>query len=239
MGVFTVLSVNGSHVAPLLGGPLGQFLGWRWCFKFAAILNGVMLLVVFWGFPETLYVPRRDWDGRVTEGEEDVRDHGERRMKTSTTPNLRKRLRLYSRNPSVRLRWDQFVWPSLKMAKYPSMLFPALYFGTQYGFASILPAVTVATIFSQNYAWTPLDIGLGYGAALTIGGSLGELAGGMVLDAIVKREIKKRNGETPPPEVRLKAIWTGEVLVPAGLLIYGFTMQYRTHWMGPLFGMGK
>ena len=40
------------------------------------------------------------------------------------------------------------------------------------------------------------------------------------------------------PEIRLRAIWHGEILVPAGLLIYGFTMQYKTFWVGPLIGMG-
>ena len=227
MGIFTVLSVNGSHIAPLLGGPLGQFLGWRWCFKFAAICNGAMLVIVFFAFPETLYVAS---SLNIQSGE-----HG----RGSSFRSCFDQLKLYSQNPSVHLCWSQFVLPSLKMAKYPSVLFPALYFGTQYGFASILPAVTVAPIFSEVYSWNTLDTGLGYGAALTIGGCLGELAAGMVLDAIVKREIRKRNGEMPPPEVRLKAIWTGEILVPAGLLIYGFTMQYKTHWMGPLFGMGK
>ena len=68
-------------------------------------------------------------------------------------------------------------------------------------------------------------------------GTPSELAGGMVLDAAVKKAARKNN-TAPPPEVRLKAIWTGEILVPAGLLIYGFTMQWRTHWIGPLFGMG-
>jgi hypothetical protein len=29
MGVFTVLMTNGAHFAPILGGLLGQFLGWR------------------------------------------------------------------------------------------------------------------------------------------------------------------------------------------------------------------
>lgn len=111
------------------------------------------------------------------------------------------------------------------MAKYPSVLFPALYFSTQYDFASIFLAVTVAPIFSDRYSWNTLEIGVGYGAALTIGGSLSELAAGMVLDAIVKRKTGKGNVEASPPEVRLKAFWMGEVLVPTGLLIYGFTIQ--------------
>lgn len=60
----------------------------------------------------------------------------------------------------------------------------------------------------------------------------------MVLDAVVKAERKRLGGEDPPPEARLKAIWTGEILVPVGLLIYGFCIQYDVHWMGALIGMG-
>ena len=233
MGIFTVLTVFGSHIAPLLGGPLGQFLGWRWCFKFAAILNAAMLLIIFFGFPETLYVPSSA--ALAKDGATNPLSPQE----PSSSRSYLNRLKPFSHHPSVHLRWSDFVLPTLKMARYPNVLFPALYFGTQYGFASILPAVTVAPIFSEVYSWDTLEIGLGYGAALTIGGSLGELAAGMVLDAIVKRELAKRNGTAPPPEARLKTIWTGEILLSAGLLIYGFTMQYRTHWIGPLIGMGE
>lgn len=100
------------------------------------------------------------------------------------------------------------------MARYPSVIFPCLYYAGQYGFASILPAVTVAHIFSARFHWDTLQIGLGYGTSLTVGGFLGELAAGMVVDAIVKRERRRLGGVDPPPEARLKAIWTGEILVP-------------------------
>lgn len=60
----------------------------------------------------------------------------------------------------------------------------------------------------------------------------------MVLDAVVKAERKKLGGADPPPEARLKAIWTGQILVPVGLLIYGFCIQYNVHWIGALMGMG-
>lgn len=121
--------------------------------------------------------------------------------------------------------------------RFPSVIFPALYYASQYGFASILPAVTVASIFTKFFHWDTLDIGLAYGGALTIGGSLGELCAGMVVDAIVKRE-RKKLGREPEPEVRLRAIWTGEIMVPVGLLIYGFTLTYRTIWIAPILGMG-
>lgn len=50
---------------------------------------------------------------------------------------------------------------------------------------SILPAVTVASVFSQTFGWNTLQIGLAYGGSLTIGSFLGETAGGWVIDAII------------------------------------------------------
>jgi hypothetical protein len=228
MGVFTVILTTGAHIAPIIGGLIGQFLGWRWTFKFAAIIDGVMLLVITFCLPETLYV--RDLSRLARTASE--------REVTFTPKTYLSRLKLYSSFPELKLHWNQFVVPSLRMAKYPSVLFPALYYGAQYGFASILPAVTVASIFSEAFHWNTLEIGLAYGGALSVGGILGEIAGGMVLDTIVKRARRNFAGANPPPEIRLKAIWTGALLVPAGLLIYGFTLQYHVFWFVPLFGMG-
>ena len=225
MGFYTVMMANGSHLAPIVGGLVGQFLGWRWTFKFAAILDGIMLVIAFFCLPETLYV-RENTSNQLAE-----------HIPMSTKTYVQ-RLKFWGKpSPKLHLRAKHFILPPLRMAKYPSALFPALYYATQYGFASILPAVTVAHIFTQFFHWNVLDIGLAYGAALTIGGSLGELAGGMIVDYIVRRK-RKQLGRDPEPECRLQAIWTGEILLPIGLLIYGFTLQYRTHWFAPLFGMG-
>ena len=54
----------------------------------------------------------------------------------------------------------------------PHAVFPALYYATKYGFASILPAITVASIFSKELEWDTLQTRLGYGGALTVDGSL-------------------------------------------------------------------
>lgn len=184
-----------------------------------------MFVIVLFCLPETLYVRPKV---------EPQPHHSKLKYSKSAFVDG---LKIRDRTPDISLRWNQFVLPPFRLARKPSVIFPALYYATQYGFASILPAVTVASIFSKEFKWDTLQIGLGYGGALTIGGSLGELAAGLVLDAIVKKEMRK-NVEFQP-EIRLRAIWHGEILVPAGLLIYGFTMQYKTLWVGPLMGMGK
>ncbi|KAL9097140.1 MAG: hypothetical protein Q9165_000567 [Trypethelium subeluteriae] len=204
LGTFTVMLTNGSHLAPIVGGLIGQYCGWRWTFKVAAICDAVMVVVVFFCLPETLFSRKN-----IVENAERPPMRGPFTIKTYIS-----RLGLYTKNQELDLKPRHFVWPSIKMVMYPSVLFPALYYASQYGFASILPAVTVAHIFQQFFHWDTLDIGLGYGAALTIGASLGELAAGMVVDSIVKRARARNGGKAPDPEVRLQAIWTGEILLP-------------------------
>ena len=184
-----------------------------------------MFIIILFCLPETLYV-RSDVNSLPYISKTSY-------SKTTFLDGLKVR----DRNPNTPLSWDKFILPPFRLALKPHAVFPALYYATQYGFASILPAVTVASIFSKEFKWDTLQIGLGYGGALTIGGSLGELAAGLVLDALVQK--KMRGNVKFQPEMRLRVIWHGEILVPAGLLIYGFTMQYKTFWVGPLMGMGR
>lgn len=233
-GLFTVLLTMGAHIAPIVGGLVGQFPGWRWTFKLAMIMVGFMFLVILFGIPETLYI--RTSDTLTLSAPTDSR---EREAPALECKAYFARLPPYAGPfPGRKLHASDFVLPALRMAKYPSVHFPAAYYGAQYGFGSILPAVTVAAIFSKRFGWNTLDIGLAYGGALTIGGVLGELFAGPVLDALVKRARHRLRGRHPEPEARLLAIWTGAAALPVGLLVYGFTIEYRVHWFVPLFWMG-
>ncbi|KAF8519538.1 MFS general substrate transporter [Gautieria morchelliformis] len=225
MGFFTVFLTTGAHIAPILGGVVGQFLGWQWCFFLAAILDGAMLLVIFFCLPETLYIRSA---GSYSQQPTQQR---------FTRATYIRSLFVFRKFPGRTLHLRQFFLPSLRMARYPSVLLPAIYYGMAYGFGSILPAVTVSHVFSQHFNFSTLVIGLAYGGALTVGGLIGELAGGMVVDYIIKHE-RQKHKERVEPEVRLKAIWTGEILVPVGLLMYGFGVQYRVNFMMPIVAMG-
>jgi hypothetical protein len=57
--------------------------------------------------------------------------------------------------------------------------------------------------------------------------SVGQLAAGMVVDAIIKRELRRSPDGHVRPEARLQAIWTGAVLVPVSTL-YTTDLLYLT-----------
>lgn len=251
MGFFTITMSTGSHVAPIVGGLIGQDLGWRWIFKFAAIVDAVLFLTALFCLPETLYVPPKSSLGsssHVSTVEQKVdavgTSSGAKRA-TLTKEVYLKRLGFLApdhlRTPP--LSPTAFLLGTFRIIWYPSVILPALYYSTQYGFASILPAVTVAAIFTKAYKWSTLTIGITYGTALTVGGILGEFFAGWVVDLLViraqKRRMLSRQGGQAEPEVRLRAIWPGEILVPSAMLIYGFTLTNHAHvsWFGPVFGI--
>ena len=38
------------------------------------------------------------------------------------------------------------------------------------------------------------------------------------------------------PEYRLPLLWPGAITVPLGLFLYGWTAQYKVHWIVPILG---
>lgn len=140
--------------------------------------------------------------------------------------------------------------------KFPSVSITAVYYSYTFALGSILPAVTSATLFSRLYKFTPSHTGLALGVGTLTGSTLGELLGGIVVDRSMYLSRKRLPGAEVVPEVRLHGIRSGAALhavsasavlpvsepfssletVHAGLLIWGFTIAYRTLWIGPTVG---
>lgn len=85
----------------------------------------------------------------------------------------------------------------------------------------------------------------GYGEPLGISGlnyislGLGFFLGAQVCAPLQDRVyagLKRRNGGPGRPEYRVPMMIPGALLVPIGLLIYGWTAEYKTHWIGPNIG---
>jgi MFS family permease len=55
MGIYTWTLTNGPHVAPIAGGYIAQRYGWRWTIWIPAIIDGFLLILAVFTFPETLF----------------------------------------------------------------------------------------------------------------------------------------------------------------------------------------
>jgi multidrug resistance protein len=219
MGVWTVFLTNGPHLAPVIGGYLAQRAGVRWCYYLPAIVNGAALFVLIFLFPETLF--SRDPRNLATHKE---------RTYTQMLFSFRRNA-LLDRKLTLR----SFVRP-FEMLKYPSIALTFLYYIVSFAFSSILPAVTVAILFTRIYHFNTGVIGLMLGLPLLVGSALGEFLSGPLSDWFVYRYAKTHGGHRKP-EARLPAILGSLLLCPAGIIIYGVCLEKKTHWMGPVMGM--
>jgi hypothetical protein len=87
----------------------------------------------------------------------------------------------------------------------------------------------------------------GYGEPLGISGlnyislGLGCFLGAQITAPLQDRvyaALKRRDGATVGrPEYRVPMMVPGALLVPVGLLVYGWTAEYQTHWIGPNMGV--
>ena len=126
---------------------------------------------------------------------------------------------------------------TFKLFKYPPVLLSVIYYSYAFGIGSIMFAITGAAAFGSTYDFNTAQVGMAVGIPFSIGPFLGELASGPVSDWCLLRADKRHDGKAPP-EARLHAMWPGMFLLPAGVIIEGVTLRYKTHWMGPVMGIG-
>ncbi|KAF8998410.1 major facilitator superfamily domain-containing protein [Cyathus striatus] len=229
MGVFTLMLTTGAHISPIIGGYVAKSMGWRWCFWVAAFLNGVMLIICMAFLPETIF--ERDNSKEVKET-----DSMECKMGTgneSTLPivpytppkmtfaTYSETLRFWTRSSSRRIAARDFFLKPLSMFQYPTVSFPAIYYGVIYAYASIGAGLTVATLFTRIYKFDTARDGLANGISLLIGATLGEMCAGPVTDLMMQRARKKAltTNAVVPSEIRLLCIYPGVIAIPAGLLM--------------------
>jgi MFS family permease len=214
----------------MIGGYIAKYCGWRWDYWLAAIVLGITWLVLLFGLPETLYNRMSSTSATNTT---DTHEHSNKltlkhytQLLTFRPPNL----------PTRPLKlWD--FTHVFTMLAYPSVTLPAMYYSLCFGFGSVLFAITGSAAFGSVYHFDSSTVGLAIGCSTFVGTLIGELSAGPVSDRLLYLYRKKHDGEAVP-EARLQAIWPGFILLPLGTAIEGVCLQYRTHWIGPVMGIG-
>ncbi|KAI0437893.1 major facilitator superfamily domain-containing protein [Xylaria telfairii] len=205
----------GPVIGPVAGGYIAQNIGWRWLFWLVAILSGVLTLLYLL-IPETYHPVLLTWKAsRLQKGD------GNRTYVAAGSTR---------RTPRELLR-KSIVRPLKMLVKSPIVLILSLQLAVIYGFLYLL-FTTFVFVFEGQYQFQAGPAGLAY---LGIGtGFLISLVGnGLTSDYIAKKEAK---GGEIKPESRLTPMILGVLLVPIGLVWYGWTAQYKIHWIVPIIG---
>ncbi|KAI1826858.1 major facilitator superfamily domain-containing protein [Xylaria intraflava] len=205
----------GPVIGPVAGGYIAQNLGWRWLFWVLVILSGVLTILSLL-VPET-YQPHllarkaarlQKKDNKVTY------------IAAGST-----------RLPPRELLRRSIVRPLKMLFKSPIVVMLSLQMAIIYGYLYVL-FTTFIFVFEGQYGFQPGSAGLAY-LGIGIGFLIGLLVNGLTSDHIAKKEAK---GGELKPESRLGPLLIGVLCVPAGLIWYGWSTQFKIHWIVPIIG---
>ncbi|KND90374.1 putative transporter [Tolypocladium ophioglossoides CBS 100239] len=222
ISVYSLMPLLGPAVGPIAGGWIAERTSWRWVFYSTTIACGVIQTVGLFFLQET-YAPvllHRKRMRLVTEtGNAALRteyDHPGRTLAQTLGIALTRPFRLLATQPIVQV-----------LSLYMMYLYGMIY----------LVLSTFPTLWSVEYHESPGIQGLNY-LSLGIGFFLGTQLRAPLQDRIYAA-LKRRyvpDGGPGRPEFRVPMMIPGGVLVPVGLLVYSWTAQAGTHWIGPNVG---
>ncbi|KAF8596151.1 MFS general substrate transporter [Ceratobasidium sp. AG-I] len=222
MSLYSLAPLTGPAIGPVVGAWIAEKSTWRWVFYSTSIADGVVQIIGTWYLSET-YAPTllavKARALRKSTGDESLcTAHEFKRGNTTTrkfiTASLLRSIKFLCFDPIMTV-----------MATYMAVIY-----GTMY-----LQLTTFASVWTGRYGQSVGIGGLHYifmGAGFTLGAQVGS----RVLDRIYRR-LKKRNNGVATPEMRLPLLAIGSFLLPAGLLMYGWTAEYRIFWLVPDIGV--
>ncbi|KAH8650078.1 major facilitator superfamily domain-containing protein [Xylariales sp. PMI_506] len=197
------------------GGFIIQYLNWRWVFYstsiFSALVQGVGAFLV----PETYppIIQARISAERGCHAEAETSDRGNPFQ-----------VLLHALMRPIKLIGTQIIIQVL--AIYTSFVYGLLY----------LALSTFVNVFTDVYGETPNMASLHY-LSLAIGFTFGTQMMALICDRIYAI-LKARNNGIGIPEHRAPLLLPGALFVPVGLFLYGWSVQYRFHWIFPDLGAG-
>lgn len=222
MATYTLAPVLGPCVGPMFAGWIIQGWGpskWPWIFYFSSIYGAVIAVIGFILLRET-YAPV-------------LLDRKVQKLREKTGKE-----EWHTKFEKSEPFWKRFVHgmsrPAIFLFTQPAVFVPALYqsilFGCQYLLLAAFPMV-----FKDDYNMAPGIASLHY-IPFLIGFMFFGQVGGRCVD-IIYRRLKEKNNNYGIPEYKVPLLIVTGISMPVGLLIYGWSVQYHTHWIVPDIGI--
>ncbi|KAJ5203634.1 uncharacterized protein N7498_004513 [Penicillium cinerascens] len=218
-------TMNGPVLGPIIGGFVYQYLGWRWINWLVLICSGVSLVLM--SLVKETYAPAllRKRTKKLQKETGDQRwwcrfDHEETGFQVLRT-NLVRPFRMIVFEP-ICVFWDLYV----------SVVYSVLF----------LCFVAYPIVFEDLRGWAPGLAGLSYcgigtGTAIAV-----------TLEPLIRRFIAMHPRDPitgrPAPEAAVFAVCMGSILIPIGEFWFAWTARPPIHWVCPIlaglpFGLGN
>ncbi|KAM3562183.1 hypothetical protein ARSEF4850_002867 [Beauveria asiatica] len=250
MAGFSIGPLLGPIIGPVVGGIVAERLSWRWVFWVLVILSSLLSLV-FLAFSRETYAPvllQRKTDRLRRENINIINNSN------NAAALLRSKLDAGLTPRELFLR--AILRPFKLLVFSPICAICNVFVGIAYGYLYIM-FTSITPLFEQQYGFDGVRAGLAF-LGLGLGSMLGVAYFSSASDGYIKKKAKEAaelaaddgdddGGEAGmprrrpsvgaiKPEYRLPPLRLGAVLLPAGLFIYGWTAQYKVHWIVPIIG---
>lgn len=228
MASFAVGPLLGPIIGPVVGGIVTNALGWRWVFWIITIIGGVLSVLMLLFSRET-YAPV-------------ILERKTKRLRKETGNNLlRSKL-----DPGLTPRdyFGRSILRPFKMLLFsPVCIICGVYVGLAYAYLYLM-FTSLTPLFMRIYHFDTVQAGLTF-----LGLGVGSMIGVAYFAVASDRYIRKRAAEDAAaagasseqksevkPEYRLPPLKIGAFLLPIGFFIYGWTAEYKVHWIAPIIG---
>ncbi|CAI7583387.1 unnamed protein product [Penicillium glandicola] len=217
--------VLGSCLGPIVGGFIADYTTWRWTFWSTSLAAGAFLVVCFIVARET-YAPvllLRKKATLIAEANREDKDNG----RVWKTP--------FEKDETVGQLYRRTISRSLYfLGTQPIIQALACYYGYLYGIVYLLLS-SFSDLWTTRYKMNVSTGTLNY-IAPCIGYAVGAQICAFLTDRVYRYQAAKNNG-VGKPEFRLPIMVPASLLVPIGLLIYGWSAEYQIHWIVPDIGI--
>ncbi|KAI1761168.1 bicyclomycin resistance protein [Hypoxylon sp. FL1150] len=218
MAVFSIGPLLGPIIGPVAGGFLTAAEGWRWSFWLLAIVGGFLAIIMLFSLKES-YAPvileRKTAKLRKATGNDLLRS----KLDAGLTP-----ADFFKRG---------IIRPFRMLFLSPIVAITSLYMAVTYGYLYLM-FTTITEVFQEYYGFSTSIVGLAF-----LGLGVGSMMGIFLFSATSDKYIQRKAAENKSgmkPEYRLPLLPLGAILIPAGLFLYGWTAEYRVHWIVPIIG---
>ncbi|KAF2114301.1 major facilitator superfamily domain-containing protein [Lophiotrema nucula] len=217
MAISVAVPLLGPFVAPVIGSYVNASMGWRWTVWVVVLVMATVTGLSCISFKETYKV-------KILQRRTDTL------QRASTEEHFRSKYE--AEQTGVKGILLSTIRPASMLFSCPKLFLVAMFNGLTYGI-SYLILTTLASVLQDVYHFDDGDIGNAY-LARALGNVIAMLFYGLTSDRYLKH-MQKKHGSSKPSH-RLLHMLISSILLPVGLILYGWTARSTVHWVVPLIG---
>jgi len=225
LAIYSLAPLLGPVVGPLCGAFIAEHSTWRWVFWSTSIFTvGIQMSGLF--YLRESYAPF-------------ILEQKAKRIRRSLDAEKGPVRNVRSRYANEKLTWKNIIYisvtrPFILFYYEPIVQLLGVYMAFIYG-VFYLFLTSIPLTFQGAYGERVDISGLNY-LALGVGVTGASQINARLMDWIYRR-LKEKNGGMGEPEYRLPSMMPGTLFLPIGLLITGWSVQAKVHWIVPDVGI--